>query len=666
MTDISSTTSNTNTIANLNIVPRSSDISTDQSVNTQTANVANTVTPTVATPFSTVLTSTLGDAQNYASLLTQANNDIKNILKNAVDNNTSVDQAALQDAQARQTLNTHLLQSALQGLYAQLTKSNATITADQLKPLEDTMNNTVTLLVKAQQDANNLTQAILKVNNILYNANSGGTSNQTDLQTAQNQKTLAAQQLKVSIDALKAQLSPPTQTALQPLEHVLFLSTLTLTDQDFNTASVNAYNQVYKNYSSDLSNILKHLGLTSQPSTTDPNWGDWVTFDNQGNISVLKNPKSLNDALIALRNNYFASTPATKNVLFPLSQGSTISGGNWADVQEFAVRMGYMSRSDVKDSPPATLPSYIQAITTSTPTTYVVTLDKGQLDAMIAITSRFSSSTDIALSTSDTQTWRNTFQYNAMNALKTATVLQYPYLPDSLPLLPPGSSDALLSQSLLGKVSIMVRDLKTDYLEPQQKAATAYSDFYNQFNIDVYSQISNMVSERQGSHGKDGNENANYIFFNQNGATNLINSFYNKYFNPVTTKTILYPPQTTSTIQGISSQDSAKQWAEDFGMSADQISRCVVNINGSYVVQIDPNPILAMRNGMPGNGDVIIQRYQAWNTGFETQVDTLKNQLQIFAQKTQNALSNYQSRNDLFSSLITAFIDSLKKVIANF
>lgn len=669
------------------VLPNNTTTSSDQSTNTDQTN--NTNTPAASNGISNVVTYTLQQAQIYAQNLMTANQEIASVIQNAQNNPAhTIDTARLQNAQAQQVLNFQLLQSAIQGLYAQLTPA-------QLQPLTTALSDTTLLLQQAQQTEKKLTQDTLNIRKLLAQIDAGNYTqtaqtiqpNQSTLQTLQTalanaraQQQADAGLLDIQIKALQALNTPTTQ--LLPLQNAYFESTQTLTDSDFNTDSVNAYEQFYSPYQTSLdNNILFHLGLTPKPATGSANgWGSWVTLNADGTISTLNNPQALFSALADSFNTYFPNynaatnsfTAGLNNVLYPGQPlfPFSLTGENWANVQNFAIRMGYMPKANATTTPPATLPPYIQVIPNSNPSTYVVTLDPTPLQSMIGATAPFQNQTT-PLTTSQTTAWLKIFKPNVNVIDLTGTVLHYPYIPDSSP-------NRVLTQkkeSILGLMSTMTSSLKTDFLEPQQKAASAYTDFYNQFNSDVYNHLSESISQTS----KTDNTAGNYLRFDSPLFMGHVNSFYDTYFDgngkAKITSAILYPPQIGATISStLSNGDTltlaeAIQWASSFGLSPDQVGttsspgRCIQQVGSGYVVQIDAKPIQDIKNSNPPNGEVLIQRYQAWNTGFESDVSKLKNQLQLFAQSAQNALSTYQSRNDLFSSLISSLNRALQGVI---
>lgn len=674
---------------NNTVLPSQTTANNTQNSNTQQTN--NTNSSAASNSVSNVVTYTLQQAQGFAQDLMHANEEIARVIQNAQNSAThSIDTPRLQNAQAQQILNFQLLQSAIQGLYSQLTPA-------QLEPLTTVLSDTTLLLQQAQQTANQLTQDTLNIRKLLAQIDAGNYTqtaqtlqpNQSSLSTTQAtlanaraQQQAKAALLDIQIQALQALNTSSTQ--LLPLQNAYFESTQTLTDSDFNTDSVNAYEHVYSPYqTSNNDNILFYLGLTPKPATGSANannWGSWVTLNADGTISTLNNPQALYSALNSLFNTYFPNyntdtnnfTLGTNNVLYPSQSSSpaTISGANWANVQNFAIRMGYMPKTNATITPPTPLPAYIKAVPNSNPVTYAVTLEPTPLQSMIGATEPFKNKTT-ALTSSETTTWSKFFKPNVNVINLTGTVLRFPYIPDSSP-------NRVLTQkkeSICGLMATMISSLKTDFLEPQKKAASTFTDFYNEFDSQVYNRLSECIRPTN----KTDNTAGNYLIFNGNNFIGFVNGFYDPYFDSngkaKVTSAILYPPQSGTTISSTLPNGSpltladAIQWARSFGLSLDQVGttsnpgRCIKQFGSGYVVQIDPKPIQDIKNSNPPYGEVLIQIYQAWNTGFESEVSKLKNQLQLFAQAAQNALSTYQSSNDLFSSLISSLSRSLQGVI---
>lgn len=393
------------------------------------------------------------------------------------------------------------------------------------------------------------------------------------------------------------------------------------------------------------------------------------------------------------------------NILYPVQTtgATTITGASWQNVQAFAVQSAMMSATNATTTAPATLPSYIQAVAGSNPPTYIVTIDPAPLASIIQATNNLAQNptSNLTASSANFQSWLKIFNAMQNTIILTGTGLQYPYIPNSLP----NAESSQTTQSIMGLMSGMIHNLQTSYLQPQQTAATQYTAFFSAFNSQVYNQLANDVK----ASSTTSNTGASYINFNCSSFEASLVKFAQAYFTltpaqsstnvtnnqpitnavPNSTSAILYPPQNSSTISPVLPNGStltlaeAKAWAQNFGYSQDQINGatnplqlpCIVQVtdNGitGYVVIADPQPVVNMLNSLQtlvsqnSSGDMLVQTYQAWNDGFESNLSTMKNQLQTFAQSYQTAVSLYQSDIDLFSSLISALYKALQQIISN-
>jgi type III secretion system IpaD/SipD/SspD family effector len=199
----------------------------------------------------------------------------------------------------------------------------------------------------------------------------------------------------------------------------------------------------------------------------------------------------------------------------------------------------------------------------------------------------------------------------------------------------------------------MIGFIKKDYLAVYENALKKYSDFYKRFNEEVMSKMGSWVKGK-----KDGKEVELNIGRIGVALTNLIyDSTRKDYF--------LYTA---------ASKQDAEKWAAAMGLPSSSVIKSDAFVGAlKWVVVIDVSPLTTMKAEVIKMGDyfsadglasVDSSKFQAWQTGFNSQESELKNQLQMFTTKYGNANSYHENFNKILSSQLSQYAEMLKNIAA--
>ncbi|MDR2315811.1 MAG: IpaD/SipD/SspD family type III secretion system needle tip protein [Pseudomonas sp.] len=213
-----------------------------------------------------------------------------------------------------------------------------------------------------------------------------------------------------------------------------------------------------------------------------------------------------------------------------------------------------------------------------------------------------------------------------------------------LPLAPEAVRNALNpfsgSADFFEQLLAMIGFIKGEYLEIYEALLTKYSDFYKEFNETIMAKMGDWITGKS-----DGKE------VEISGALrDALEALRDKYQQAP--DGVLYPTS------GSATQEEAQKWAKALGLP----DSCVQpDGNGGYRVMMDLSPLDAMIAAAP-NGTVKwdTAKFQAWQTGFNSQEGDLKNQLQLFTTKYGNANSYHENFNKILSSQLSQYAEMLK------
>ncbi|WP_458737055.1 IpaD/SipD/SspD family type III secretion system needle tip protein [Pseudomonas chlororaphis] len=190
----------------------------------------------------------------------------------------------------------------------------------------------------------------------------------------------------------------------------------------------------------------------------------------------------------------------------------------------------------------------------------------------------------------------------------------------------------------------MIGFIKGDYLSVYESLLTKYSDFYKEFNQLIMANMGGKITGKGDGKEVEVSEwlkkDLVWLRAKYEGAPNGV----------------LYPTSGA----GPAKQADAQKWAKAMGLP----DSCVKpDGSGGYRVMMDLSPLKAMSDGLPdGTFTWDSAKFQAWQTGFNSQEGDLKNQLQLFTTKYGSANSYHENFNKILSSQLSQYAEMLKAI----
>lgn len=209
-------------------------------------------------------------------------------------------------------------------------------------------------------------------------------------------------------------------------------------------------------------------------------------------------------------------------------------------------------------------------------------------------------------------------------------------------------------KELWEKTAAAIGQIGDNYLGVYENVMGKYNDFYKSFT-DITSQMGNWILP-----GSDSNN----LKLNVKALKSALSDFNARYLYPKK-EGVIYPPQNSATGLKTTTESDAKQWASELNIPSAKVVK--VN-NDNYVVMIDNTSIETMIRDLTALGSVNAAgiltldnaKFQAWQSGFKSQEENLKNTLQTSAQKYSNANSLYDNLVKVLSSTITSCLETAK------
>ncbi|WP_279205313.1 type III secretion system needle tip protein SctA [Obesumbacterium proteus] len=207
------------------------------------------------------------------------------------------------------------------------------------------------------------------------------------------------------------------------------------------------------------------------------------------------------------------------------------------------------------------------------------------------------------------------------------------------------------------KVSTAIGQIGDKYLGVYENVVGNYTDFYKSYS-DIVAKMGTWISP-----GKDGNT----LKLNTTALQNGLEALKKAYSMP-DKRAVLYPTQGSGSVITGGKESDAKQWAKELGLP----DACAIKIaNSTWVVVIDLTPINNMISdvaalGKPdAQGNLMLDnaKYQAWQAGFKSQEENMKNTLQTLTQKYSNANSLYDNLVKVLSSTISSCLETEKSFL---
>lgn len=204
-----------------------------------------------------------------------------------------------------------------------------------------------------------------------------------------------------------------------------------------------------------------------------------------------------------------------------------------------------------------------------------------------------------------------------------------------------------------------IGDIEKDYLGVYEDVVARYTAFYQEFSK-ILAQMGSWISP-----GSDSNK----VKLNVTALKNALQQLQNKFSLP-SKDAILFPKVDENGNVASATQQQAKEWAKELGLPESCVKEFPTG-SGKYVVVIDMAPVNTMitelgKLGTPGSdGNVELDnaKFQAWQSGFKSQEENLKNTLQTLTQKYSNANSLYDNLVKVLSSTISACLETAKSFL---
>lgn len=190
----------------------------------------------------------------------------------------------------------------------------------------------------------------------------------------------------------------------------------------------------------------------------------------------------------------------------------------------------------------------------------------------------------------------------------------------------------------------MIGFIEGEYLAIYEELLAKFSDFFKEFNETIMAKMGEWITG-----GDDGKE----VTISP-GLHQALTALRNKYQQAP--EGVLYP----TSEMGSATKEDAQKWAKALGLP----DSCVQpDGKGGYRVMMDLSPLDAMIAAAPRFGATWdTAKFQAWQTGFNSQEGDLKNQLQLFTTKYGNANSYHENFNKILSSQLSQYAEMLKAI----
>lgn len=217
-----------------------------------------------------------------------------------------------------------------------------------------------------------------------------------------------------------------------------------------------------------------------------------------------------------------------------------------------------------------------------------------------------------------------------------------------LPPVPEAVRNALNTSSgnadFFEQLLAMIGFIKGEYLAIYEALLTKYSAFYKEFNETIMAKMGGWIKGKS-----DGKEVE--ISGELHDALEALRRKYQQAPDGV-----LYPISD----EGSATQEEARKWAKAMGLP----DSCVQpDGKGGYRVMMDLSPLDAIIAAAPkGTVTWDTAKFQAWQTGFNSQEGDLKNQLQLFTTKYGNANAYHENFNKILSSQLSQYAEMLKAI----
>lgn len=209
-------------------------------------------------------------------------------------------------------------------------------------------------------------------------------------------------------------------------------------------------------------------------------------------------------------------------------------------------------------------------------------------------------------------------------------------------------SAAKASGDFFASLKDLIDLIGSDYLEVYERLITQYSDMFSDFNKEVMAKMGEWTKGVN-----DGKE----VEFQAGEFVSALTALLGRY--ETVPLGVAYPIPDANGDMPVVSKEAAQAWAKAMGLKPEQVKWT----GQGWVVMIDTSPLREMWESMLGNGNTIrwdSAKFQAWQTGFNTQEAEMKNYLQVATSKYSNANAYHDNFIKIMSSQLSQFAEMLK------
>lgn len=221
------------------------------------------------------------------------------------------------------------------------------------------------------------------------------------------------------------------------------------------------------------------------------------------------------------------------------------------------------------------------------------------------------------------------------------------------------NQEVISSWDFCSQLRDAINNIDNSYMRSYEFIMGQFSQFY-----ESVANIKTMMAEYIRP-GKNGN-----LIIEGKRMHALISGFMNKYSSQngeIPPQAILFPSPDYKNPDGSAiTQQQAEKWASEMGLSTYNVKQ---DKNGNWCCTIDVSPLQEIKRsielvfGTGADRTVDPQQYQAWATGYDTQLDKYQNFLQIITQKFTTANAVFDNLVKVLSSTITALAECDKSFL---
>ncbi|AZF15590.1 MULTISPECIES: IpaD/SipD/SspD family type III secretion system needle tip protein [Pseudomonas] len=209
-----------------------------------------------------------------------------------------------------------------------------------------------------------------------------------------------------------------------------------------------------------------------------------------------------------------------------------------------------------------------------------------------------------------------------------------------------------VEKSLEDKIVELIEQLDKEYQASYFFVVEQYAALYSDFNKNITAEMSGWI---------DADDKTVYVWVGEIEAA--LEDILAKYKRHPTG--VLYPPQEDGHVSVVS-REEAEKWVQELGSGV-----IVEDDDGGCIIMMDLSPIQKMIDTLPddtaGSDYAFLDhaKYSAWQTGFGSQEEELKNTLQQFTNKLDSAASLVRSFIQTLSSSISAIEQTNNQIMNN-